>query len=129
MAPQASSDDDGRDLNPTIVLSTNSVTFKGFLQSETNRNIDLKPNTLSEFSATFKAYFVPPETTPEINYRDHQGALGGGQYKVHKNGKVTCVLNMVLPSFDDHVYGAGGGARDCTPKNKFDLNLSKNTRE
>ena len=91
--------------------------------------IDFKQNKLSEFSATFKAYFDPPETTIETNYRDFQGVLGGGQYKVYKNGKVTCVLSMVPLSFDDHVYGAGGGARDCTPKKKFDLNLRKNTRE
>jgi hypothetical protein len=129
MAPQASSDNDGREAKPTIQLSTNSVTFQGFLEPETDRNIDSKQNALSEFSATFKVYFDPPETTIETNYRDFQGALGGGQYKVYKNGKVTCLLNIVPLSFDDHVYGAGGGARDCTPKKKFDLNLRKNTRE
>jgi hypothetical protein len=129
MVAQAGSDNYGRQLKPTIQLSSNSATFKGVLQSQTDRNIDLKPTTLSEFSATFKAYFDPPETTPETNYRDFQGALGGGHYKGYKNGKVTCVLKMVALSFDDHVYGAGGGTRDCTPKKKFDLNLRKNTRE
>jgi hypothetical protein len=113
---QASPTDSGRELEPTLQLSTNSATFKRFLQAETVRNIDSKPNILSEFTATFKTYFDAPETTPETNYRDSQGALGGGQYKVYKNGKVTCVLNMVPLSFDDHVYGAGGGARDCTPR-------------
>jgi hypothetical protein len=128
-AAQASSDNDGRELKPTIQLSTNSATFKRFLQSETNRKIDSETNTLSEFSATFKTYFDTPKATPVINYRDFQGALGGGQYKVYKDGKVTCVLNMVPLSLDDHVYGAGGGTRDCTPPKKLNLNLRKNTQE
>lgn len=121
--------DSERERKPRIELSTRGATFKRFIQSETDRNIDSEQNKLSEFSASFEAHFATPETALEINYRDFQGRLGGGQYKVHKDGKVTCVLNMVPLSFDDHIYGAGGGAKDCTPIKKFDLNLRKNTRE
>ena len=126
---KASVEDSGPERKPRIELSTSGVTFKRFMQSETDRNIDFKQNKLSDFSATFDAYFAAPETAPEINYRDFQGRLGGGQYKVHKDGKVTCVLKMMPLSFDDHVYGAGAGSKDCTPIKKFDLNVPKNTRE
>lgn len=126
---KASDDDSGRERKPAIQLSASSDNFRRFLQSETDRNIDSKQNKLSEFSANFEPYFDAPETAPETSYRDFQGALGGGQYKVTKNGRVTCVLKMVPLSFDDHIYGAGGGTKDCTPKKKFDLNLRKNTRE
>lgn len=126
---KAKVDDSELTLKPRIEISTSGESFQRFLQSETEHNIKALDNKLSEFSTTFKPYFEPPISTPDIAYREFQGALGGGQYKVYKNGKVTCELNMVPLSFDDHVYGAGGGTKDCTPKKKFDLTLRENTRD
>lgn len=126
---EATTEDPKPELKPRVQISTSDENLKRFLRSETDRNINNEENKLSEFSATFEPYYQAPEIVPEISYQDSQGYLGGGQYKVHKNGKVTCVLNMVPLSFDDHVYGAGGGAKDCTPKKKFDLNLRKSTRD
>lgn len=129
MVAEVPVDDPKPEHKPRIHISTSAESFKYFLQSETNRNVKPKQDKLSEFAATFPAYFEATEITPETSYRDFQGVLGGGQYKVYKNGKVTCVLNMVPLSFDDHVYGAGGGTKDCTPKAKFDLNLRENTNK
>lgn len=103
-------------------ISVESDAFKQFIRSELQREEHQSPSALEHFSKSFKPYFEPPKVKPAIDYA--QGPLGGGQYKVYKKGKVYCVLQMVPLSFDEmNGYGFIGASQDCSPQQKFDLNL------
>lgn len=113
---------------PTISLSSNSPSLARFLRSELQRDQRAFPNAAQDFADTFEASNVAPEPPTEIAYA--QGPLGGGQYKVHKNGKVYCVLQMVAQSFDDINGNAFPAAsKDCSPAPRFDPKLRINTLE
>ena len=111
---------------PPANLSINSKIFARFLRDELERDTQAKPNAAEQFADTFVPYFNAKPVPANTVYA--QGQLGGGQYKVRKNGKVYCVLKLVPLSFDDIV---GGGfpmmSRDCTPPQIFDPKLRQNT--
>jgi hypothetical protein len=106
-------------------ITENSLVFRRFLQAEISRDAQTNPNAAKEFSETFTPYFVAPEIAEDTEYS--QGPLGGGQYKIRKNGKVYCVLKMVPLSMDDQEYGFPSSSKDCTLKQKFDPKLRINT--
>lgn len=102
-------------------IRLNSQNIRAFVKQEVHRYQQENPTAMEDFSETFEPVVV--EVPADTNYRDLQGPMAGGNYKVRRNGKVYCVLHFVPLSFDDYVNGGSyGGAMDCTPKKKFELN-------
>jgi hypothetical protein len=113
-----------KDEQDQSTIADNSLLFRQFLQAEIARDAQKNPNAAKEFSDTFALDFVVPEPVSDTEY--DQGPLGGGQYKVRKNGKIYCVLKVVPLTIDDQAYAFPPTSKDCTPKQKFDPKLRKN---
>jgi hypothetical protein len=106
-------------------ITENSLVFRQFMQAEILRDSRKNPNAAKTFSETFVPDFVAQERVDDTEYA--QGPLGGGQYKVRKNGKIYCVLKMVPLTLDDQMHAFPAISKDCTPKKVFDPKLRETT--
>lgn len=102
-------------------VQVHSQSFRRWLEHDTRQYIENNPGVLQDFAATFKA--VPAEQEPDIKYE--QGPLGGGNYKVRRNGMTCEQLVMVPMSFDDHLSGTISTAGNCVPNNPIKLDLER----
>ena len=95
-----------------------------WLSDERGRTSTQDSKTFDRFKKSFAAPSIEEE--PELLYEDgQQGALGGGIYKIRKNG-VTCEqLNMVPMTMDDHLYGTISIIDNCSEEEKIKVKVGK----
>ena len=109
---------------PRIKISPNSKEFRRFLRSETDDYIEKNPGTVGRFDRTFEV--APVEGYAEELSPYHSDSIpkgGNNDFAVAQDGRVTCVvrtLNML-----DVTASPNFVSKDCTPKEKFELDLNK----
>lgn len=109
---------------PRIKISPNSKEFRRFLRSETDGYIEKNPRTVGRFDRTFE--IAPVEDYAEELSPYHSDSIpkgGNNDFAVAQDGRVTCVvrtLNML-----DVTASPNFVSKDCTPKEKFELDLNK----
>lgn len=109
---------------PRIKVSPNSNEFRRFLRSETDSYIEKNPGTVQGFDRTFE--IAPVEDYAQELSPYHSDSIpkgGNNDFAVAQDGRVTCVvrtLNML-----DVTASPNFVSKDCTPKEKFELDLNK----
>lgn len=107
------------DQNQTAAISINSDAFKSFVEQETQRAI----NQGSKEAGAFEQSFIAPTEPVKQEFSRGTAALGGGIYKVSRNGQTCQTLVMVPQSFDDFNNGTISTSGECEP-NKKAFNLT-----
>ena len=86
-----------------------------FIEAETQRHLESNPHALDTFSSSF----VRPAPVEHKDMKRETGPLGGGLYKVRKNGVECHSLKMTPQSFDDiNRFGTittSGQCKDLSP--------------
>lgn len=98
------------------IPSINSERFKTFLRQETERALTDNKKGEHEFSSTF----IPPARPQIKNKKRETGPLGGGNYKVVKNG-IECETLVQTPQTFSELTGTVpllSGAGNCRDLNK-----------
>ncbi len=101
-----------------VIPSIDSREFRQFIETEVQRNRQLNSEAVDDFSETFQ----PPVEPKLKDIKQETGSLGGGNYKVRRNGVVCETLTMVPQTFDQ-INGANirtsGNCKEV--KKKFNL--------
>ena len=108
---------------PTLTIGR--LQISEWASQETKQYLDNNKGIISNFAKTFVPKLI--EKLPDLKYEDSQAALGGGIYKIRKNG-VTCeALTFVPMTFDDYTQGTISTSGKCreTPKIKLELSRGK----
>jgi len=108
-------------IKPTIALPLiNSDEVKQFIRAQTQAYIEKTPNAVSNFADTF----TPPSNVELENRERVTPVLGGGNYKVRKNG-VECETFVAVPLTFSEITGEvpllSGSGRCKNLKKKIEL--------
>lgn len=107
----------------TIQTSTQSTSFKRWLNSETENFTGKNPDSINGFEKTFEpptAYQSPEELSP---YHRKSVPRGSTLFDTEYKGKTTCVAKNI--NLLDITAGPSFVFKDCTSRKKFDLKLNR----